>query len=103
MDRAEDAIVKARSQGYSICGLEITDTAQPYFEATYPDKLCLVVGNEDHGLTRAVLALCDSAVFVPMYGKGLSLNVHVCTAIVLYHILHSGIDYDGVDRPDQQG
>jgi tRNA G18 (ribose-2'-O)-methylase SpoU len=24
-----------------------------------------------------------------MYGRGLSLNVHVATAVVLYHVLHS--------------
>jgi tRNA G18 (ribose-2'-O)-methylase SpoU len=29
------------------------------------------------------------AVFVPMYGAGRSLNVHVAAAIVLYHILHT--------------
>jgi tRNA (guanosine-2'-O-)-methyltransferase len=98
MESAEEAVVEARLQGYTICGLEITDSARPYFEVTYPDRLCLVVGNEDHGLTRTVLGLCDSAVFVPMYGKGLSLNVHVCTAIVLYHILHNDGSHDGTAR-----
>ena len=46
------------------------------------------MGHEDHGVTRATLAVCDAAVFVPMYGKGLSLNVHVALAVVLYHIRH---------------
>jgi len=27
-------------------------------------------------------------VFVPMYGKGRSLNVHVSLAVVGYHLLH---------------
>ncbi len=31
----------------------------------------------------------NSSVFVPMYGKGRSLNVHVSAAVVLYHILHN--------------
>lgn len=82
-----DAISILRGQGYHICALEITDNSRPYFEIEIPRKLCLVVGNEDHGLTRKVLSQCDSAVFVPMYGKGLSLNVHVCAAVVLYHLL----------------
>jgi len=85
--RAEDILQTLRTEGYHICALEITDTAQPYHEIDYPDKLCLVVGNEDHGVTRSALALCDSSVFVPMYGKGHSLNVHVCTAVVLYHVI----------------
>lgn len=86
--RVEDALRALRAEGYHLCALEIADTARPYFEVDYPGRLCLVVGNEDHGVTRSALALCDSAVFVPMYGRGLSLNVHVATAVVLYHALH---------------
>ncbi len=88
--RAEDALQILREEGYYICALELTDQARPYFEVEYPRRLCLVVGNEDHGVTRGALALCDSAVFVPMYGRGLSLNVHVSAAVVLYHVLHQG-------------
>jgi 23S rRNA (guanosine2251-2'-O)-methyltransferase len=87
-NRAEDALARLRAEGYHITALEITDSALPYFEASYPEKLCLIVGNEDHGVTRSALELCDSSVFVPMYGKGRSLNVHVSAAVVLYHILH---------------
>jgi tRNA G18 (ribose-2'-O)-methylase SpoU len=53
------------------------DTAVPCHHFTYPQKTCLIVGHEDHGVTKAVLAECDSSVFIPMVGKGLSLNVHV--------------------------
>ena len=60
----------------------------PYHTFVYPQKTCLVVGHEDHGITKATLALCDAAVFLPMYGKGLSLNVHVALSVVVYHILH---------------
>ena len=84
--RAEDALQILREEGYHICALELTDQSVPYFEVDFPQKLCLVVGNEDHGVTRSTLALCDTAIFVPMYGKGRSLNVHVCAAVVLYHI-----------------
>jgi tRNA G18 (ribose-2'-O)-methylase SpoU len=86
--RAEQALAILREEGYHICALELTDQSVPYFDFDYPLKLCLVVGNEDHGVTRSVLALCDSSVFVPMYGKGQSLNVHVGAAVVLYHIRH---------------
>jgi tRNA (guanosine-2'-O-)-methyltransferase len=50
--------------------------------------VALVLGNEDHGVTRACLALCNAAIFVPMYGKGKSLNVHVSLAVVGYYLLH---------------
>lgn len=83
------AITGLRDKGYTIVAVELTDDAVPYHEYRYPNKTCLVVGHEDHGITKATLAACDSAVFLPMYGKGLSLNVHVALAVVLYHIRHS--------------
>lgn len=83
------AITGLRDKGYTIVAVELTDDAVPYHEYRYPNKTCLVVGHEDHGITKATLAACDAAVFLPMYGKGLSLNVHVALAVVLYHIRHS--------------
>jgi len=84
-------IASLKEDGYTICALEITDQSVPYSAFDYPAKICLVVGHEDHGVTRQTLALCDVAVFVPVYGKGRSLNVHVCLGVVCCHILHSGV------------
>jgi len=80
------AIDGLRARGYGIVAVELTDDAVPYFDYDFPQKVCLVVGHEDHGVTKATLAACDAAVFVPMYGKGLSLNVHVALAVILYHL-----------------
>jgi tRNA (guanosine-2'-O-)-methyltransferase len=86
VERAEDAVLRLKSNGYHIAALEIAEGAVPYFEMEVPDRVCLVVGNEDHGVTQSTLELCDSALFVPMYGHGHSLNVHVSAAVVLYHL-----------------
>ena len=75
-----------RSSGFSIIALELTASAQPYNELEYTDKVCLVLGHEDHGVTKSVLALCEAAIFIPMYGKGRSLNVSSALGIVAYHI-----------------
>jgi tRNA (guanosine-2'-O-)-methyltransferase len=82
------AILDLKELGYNIVAVELADGAAPYHEYEYDKKTCLVVGHEDHGVTRATLEVCDSAVFLPMYGKGLSLNVHVALSIVVYHIIH---------------
>ncbi len=34
--------------------------------------------------------LVDGAVFIPMYGKGRSMNVHISAAIVAYHAMILG-------------
>lgn len=85
---AGKAVTELRQAGYHIVALELTETAVPYHQYSYPQKTCLIAGHEDHGVTRATLALCDAAVFIPMYGRGQSLNVHTALAVVVYHALH---------------
>lgn len=82
----EEALTRLRAEGCRIVAIELTAEAIPYNNYDYPEKTCLVVGHEDHGVTKAVLAHCKTAVFVPMYGKGRSLNVSAALAIVAYHI-----------------
>jgi tRNA (guanosine-2'-O-)-methyltransferase len=86
---AVTAIEQVKSEGFQAIALELADSAVPYHLHHYPERSCLVVGNEDHGITKSALNVCDEAVFIPMYGKGRSLNVHTALAIVTYHILHS--------------
>jgi tRNA (guanosine-2'-O-)-methyltransferase len=87
--RPEEIIPKLREEGFTLVAIEITDDAAPYQHFSFPERPCLVVGHEEHGIPPATLALCNAAVFLPMYGKGLSLNVHVALGIVCYHIRHA--------------
>lgn len=84
-ERADAALQQLKHDGYHIAALELTNNSLPYFDSAVPERVALVVGNEDHGVTLSSLELCDSAVFVPMFGKGQSMNVHVAAAVVLYH------------------
>ena len=90
---ASASIAELKDQGYRVFALEITEGASPYYETDWPAKTCLVVGHEDHSVTRATLALCDDVVFIPMWGKGLSLNVHVALAVAVFHIRYLGLHY----------
>jgi tRNA G18 (ribose-2'-O)-methylase SpoU len=53
-----------------------------------------VLGNEGAGVYGSVMKQCDSAVFIPMAGKGRSINVHVAAAIIAF---------DAVLRPNSNG
>lgn len=77
-----DVLPQLKADGYRAIAVEITDDAVSFNEYQYPDRVCLVVGHEDHGVTNQTLSLCDAAVYIPMFGKGRSLNVHVSLAIV---------------------
>lgn len=85
------AIEQVKERGFQVVAVELAEGAVPYHRFDYAEQTCLVVGHEDHGVTRATLGACDGAVFLPMYGKGRSLNVHVALSIVVYHILHAPV------------
>jgi 23S rRNA (guanosine2251-2'-O)-methyltransferase len=85
------AIAELKDQGYRVTALEITKEARPYHEVNWPARICLVVGHEDQSITRATLVLCDDVVFIPVWGKGLSLNVHVALAVAVFHIRYQGL------------
>ncbi|HET6924631.1 MAG TPA: TrmH family RNA methyltransferase, partial [Candidatus Saccharimonadales bacterium] len=74
-----------RSAGFSIAALEqSTDSIElPVYHA--PDKLALLVGREVEGLESEVLAACDLALEIPMFGAKESFNVVQASAMALYH------------------
>lgn len=91
VERVEDALSQLHAEGHFIAGIEITPSSSPYYAVEYPERTCLVVGHEDHGVTKRALALCDRTVFIPMLGKGASLNVHVALAVVAFHVLEAAL------------
>ncbi len=84
---AAAALRELAAGGVTACALEIAGNAVAYHEAAYPRRLALVVGNEEYGVTRRTLAACPLRVFVPMFGRGRSLNVAVSLAVVAYRVL----------------
>jgi tRNA (guanosine-2'-O-)-methyltransferase len=84
VERAVDAIEAARAQGYRVVGVELAEGAQPIHQVTLGDAVCLVVGNEDHGVSAAALRACDEVAYLPQLGKVGSLNVATAASIALY-------------------
>lgn len=80
-----EAADQLRAEGYQLVAIEIAEDASSYLGFEYADKVCFVLGNEGAGVYDSVLSRCDGAVFIPMAGKGRSLNVHVAAAVVAFH------------------
>ena len=85
--RIDEAAATLKAEGYHLVALETAQGAACYLEYDYPEKVCLVLGNETKGVYPQTLSLCDGAVYIPMYGKGPSMNVHVAGALVAYRAL----------------
>jgi tRNA (guanosine-2'-O-)-methyltransferase len=80
------AVDAARAQGYLVVGVELADAAVPLHELDLASDVCLAVGHEDHGLSKAGLATCDQVAYLPMLGRVGSLNVATAAAIAMYEV-----------------
>lgn len=80
-----EAIVALREQGIKVFALELTSDSRSVYSFEKKDfPLCLVLGNEITGVDDDVLAVCDGAVDIPMYGVKHSLNVSVAAGVALF-------------------
>lgn len=73
---------------FKIFGLELATNAKVLSELSKEEftKVALVVGNEEHGIPDKHLALMDDVFYIPMGGKGKSLNVSTTAAMGLYQL-----------------
>ena len=81
---AEAAADAVASAGLRLVGVELAEGARPLHELDLTGDVCLAVGHEDRGLSKACLARCEVVGFVPQLGSVASLNVATATAIALY-------------------
>jgi tRNA (guanosine-2'-O-)-methyltransferase len=82
------AVEQARRDGFVVIGLELVAGAIPLHLLPVPstDAVCLAVGHEDHGVSRAALDACSAVAFIPQLGRVGSLNVATAAAIALYEL-----------------
>jgi tRNA (guanosine-2'-O-)-methyltransferase len=87
IEKIDEAMPAMRAEGYHLVALEMTADAVAFTDYEFPGTVCLVLGSEGAGVWPKTLRQCDGTVFIPMYGKHPSLNVHVSAAIVAYHVM----------------
>lgn len=77
-----------RNDGWHILATCATADAVPLAQAALThEKLVVLVGHEQKGISAAAKTLADTQVVIPMAGMVQSLNVSVATALVLYEII----------------
>ena len=80
------AAKEASAAGLRVVAVELATGAVPLHEAPLDGDVCLVVGNEDHGCTAALLAVADAIAYIPLPGRVGSLNVAVAAAIAMAEV-----------------
>ena len=88
VDDVSAAVTMMEANGIATVALT-EKAADPMSKSPIPRPACLVLGDEERGISPAVLAACSRRMFVPMAGQTASLNVSVAAGIALYHVLSS--------------
>jgi 23S rRNA (guanosine2251-2'-O)-methyltransferase len=79
------AIQDFKERNIKVIALEITNNKRRYDSLGHNEfPLCIIVGNELTGLDDDIIASCDDAIEIPMYGVKHSLNVSVATGIAIF-------------------
>ncbi|GIV37073.1 MAG: tRNA/rRNA methyltransferase [Cyclobacteriaceae bacterium] len=88
-ERPETAVATLKQAGYTVVVAEQTDCSVSLhqFAPAPAQKIALVLGNEIHGVSEAVISLADVAVEIPQLGTKHSLNVSVCAGIILWELV----------------
>jgi len=76
-----------RQDGYEIAAIETSNRAVDLFDWRPHFPVCVLFGHEVDGISREILAVCDTHVRIPMLGLKHSLNVASAGAIVMYELL----------------
>ena len=75
-----------KDNGYQI-GAATEKSDVLYTAGRYDGPVAVVMGAEDVGISPEVLALCDTPVAIPMFGRIGSLNVSVAAGVMMYEIV----------------
>ena len=87
IDRVGDlcgVIGQLRAHGRRVFAAALDERARRLGEFETSEGDCVVIGNEGHGLSEAVLNAADERVFIPMSGRAESLNAAVAASVLMW-------------------
>ena len=101
----EDAVAVIRSQGYKIYASDLNPNSKDVREIDWDSHpICVVMGNEDQGISNEMRELADETFTLPMSGFAESFNLSAATSITLAHMsAKSAEEGKGPLRPDLSG
>ena len=77
-------VTELRKAGRKVFAAALDRQAMALDRVRLEEGDCFVVGNEGHGLSQAVLDVCDAKVFIPISVGAESLNAAIAASILLW-------------------
>eukprot|EP00559_Dactyliosolen_fragilissimus_P007582 CAMPEP_0184856154 /NCGR_PEP_ID=MMETSP0580-20130426/1313_1 /TAXON_ID=1118495 /ORGANISM="Dactyliosolen fragilissimus" /LENGTH=316 /DNA_ID=CAMNT_0027350981 /DNA_START=77 /DNA_END=1028 /DNA_ORIENTATION=- len=96
-----DAIEKIRNEeGYKIYASDLNPNAKDVREIDWDaGPICVVMGNEERGISDEMRTLADETFYLPMVGFAESFNLSAATSITLAHMSAKSVNGKGPLRP----
>lgn len=87
-ESALEVIKELKDHNHQIISLEITDKSTPIRTVKFSNEkpIVLVIGDENFGVSEAILNLSDMVIHIDMFGQNSSMNVVQATNIAIYEI-----------------
>lgn len=85
-----EAIEELQQRNYKILAIEQAEQTIPLqsFETATGQGYALVLGNEVAGVDQTIVDAADACLEIPQHGTKHSLNISVCTGIVIWHFFN---------------
>ncbi|WP_194767673.1 TrmH family RNA methyltransferase [Tamlana sp. I1] len=85
-ESASKVVEDLKNKDYQIISIEITKESCPIhnFHFLKEKPLALIIGDENFGVSEALLTQSDFVIHIDMYGQNSSMNVVQATNIILY-------------------
>lgn len=82
-------INRLRGLGYKMVSLEMTSLSTDirHFSVSGEEKICLILGSEESGVSQELLNVSDVSVHIPMLGHNSSMNVANACSIATYELM----------------
>ena len=79
-------VAKLKADNYQIVTIEQAENSVLLneFKVDQSQKYAIVMGNEVDGVQQSIIDQCDTCIEIPQSGTKHSLNVSVCTGIILW-------------------
>ncbi len=83
---ANELIAQLKKEGYQIISIEQAENSVRLndYNVDTTQKYAIVMGNEVDGVQQSIIDQCDTCLEIPQSGTKHSLNVSVCTGIILW-------------------
>ncbi len=86
----KEAIIELKKKGYKIAAIEqVTNSVHLNdFNISRNQPLAIVLGNEVKGVAQETINNCDFCIEVPQFGTRHSLNISVCSGIIIWELFN---------------